>query len=216
MNDHPVIARIRLNPHSRAVQRDLRDATQMHRTVMRMVPDNLGDAPRQQTGLLYRVDETDTSSTLLVQAAQLDPDRLPADYGQADVKSLAPMFTALRPGLGIRYRIVLNPTKRERLSLEEKGKRGRIVPLSGPEADAWWLRRATSAGLHLHVLTPTNLAPVRPRDTDAPPLRHSLLRYDGTATVTDPEALTNAVLSGIGRGKPYGAGLLSLAPAASA
>src|SRR5690606_3048584 len=70
MNDHPALARIRLNPHSRDVQRDLRDATQMHRTVMRMVPDNLGDAPRQQTGLLYRLEETDTSSTLLVQAAQ--------------------------------------------------------------------------------------------------------------------------------------------------
>lgn len=44
-------------------------------------------------------------------------------------------------------------------------------------------------------------------------MRHSLVRYDGTATVTDPDALRAAVLAGIGRGKPYGAGLLSLAPA---
>ncbi len=47
-------------------------------------------------------------------------------------------------------------------------------------------------------------------------MRHSLIRYDGTATVTDPTALTQAVLTGIGRGKPYGAGLLSLAPATTA
>ncbi|WP_081241346.1 type I-E CRISPR-associated protein Cas6/Cse3/CasE [Streptomyces viridosporus] len=154
MNDHPVIARIRLNPHSRDVQRDLRDATQMHRTVMRMVPDNLGDAPRQQAGLLYRLEETDTSSTLL--------------------------------------------------------------PLSGADADQWWLRRATEAGLDLHVLTPTSMEPARPRGQDAPRMRHSLIRYDGTATVTDPHALQNAVLHGIGRGKPYGAGLLSLAPATTA
>lgn len=213
MNDHPVIARIRLNPHSRDVQRDLRDATQMHRTVMRMVPDNLGDAPRQQAGLLYRLDESDTSSTLLVQATHLDPARLPTGYGQADIKSLAPMFTALRKGLGLRYRIVLNPAKRERLPLQEKGKRGRIVPLSGADADQWWLRRATEAGLDLHVLTPTNMEPVRPRSKDTPRMRHSLLRYDGTATVTDPDALENALTHGIGRGKPYGAGLLSLAPA---
>ena len=216
MNDHPVIARIRLNPHSRDVQRDLRDATQMHRTVMRMVPDNLGDAPRQQAGLLYRLEETDTSSTLLVQAATLDPARLPTGYGQADVKSLAPMFTALRKGLGVRYRIVLNPAKRERLSLEEKGKRGRIVPLSGAEADQWWLRRAAEAGINLHVLTPTSMEPARPRGRDALRMRHSLLRYDGTATVTDPDALEDAVMNGIGRGKPYGAGLLSLAPATTA
>jgi CRISPR system Cascade subunit CasE len=44
-------------------------------------------------------------------------------------------------------------------------------------------------------------------------MRHSLLRYDGTATVIDPDALHDAVIHGIGRGKPYGAGLLSLAPA---
>lgn len=213
MNDHPVIARIRLNPHSRDVQRDLRDATQLHRTVMRMVPDGLGDAPRQRAGLLYRLDETDTSSTLLVQATVLDPARLPTGYGQAEVKSLAPMFTALRKGLGVRFRIVLNPVKRERLTLEEKGKRGRIVPLSGADADQWWLRRATEAGLDLHVLTPTTLEPVRPRGRDAPRMRHSLLRYDGTATVTDPDAVRAAVVHGIGRGKPYGAGLLSLAPA---
>ncbi|MFF3505426.1 type I-E CRISPR-associated protein Cas6/Cse3/CasE [Streptomyces sp. NPDC003247] len=213
MNGHPVIARIRLNPHSRDVQRDLRDATQMHRTVMRMVPDGLGDAPRQQAGLLYRLDETDTSSTLLVQAARLDPTLLPTGYGQADVKSLAPMFTALRKGLGVRYRIVVNPAKRERLSLQEKGKRGRIVPLSGADADQWWLRRAAEAGLDLNVLTSTSMEPVRPRGRDAPRMRHSLLRYDGTATVTDPDALRDAVTHGIGRSKPYGAGLLSLAPA---
>ncbi|MEU5512587.1 type I-E CRISPR-associated protein Cas6/Cse3/CasE [Streptomyces fungicidicus] len=215
MNGHPEIARIRLNPHSRDVQRDLRDATQMHRTVMRMVPDNLGDAPRHQAGLLYRLEETDTVTTLLVQGAQLDPTRLPTGYGQADVKSLAPMFTALRKDLGVHYRIVLNPAKRERLSLQEKNNRGRITPLSGTDADLWWLRRAAQSGLHIHILTPTNMEPARPRGKDASRMRHSLIRYDGTATVTDPTALTDALLNGIGRAKSYGAGLLSLAPAAA-
>ncbi|WP_435224324.1 type I-E CRISPR-associated protein Cas6/Cse3/CasE [Streptomyces sp. Tue6028] len=216
MNDHPVIARIRLNPHSRDVQRDLRDATQMHRTVMRTAPDGLGDSPRHQAGLLYRLEESDTSTTLLVQGSHLDPTRLPAGYGNAEVKSLAPMFSALRKGLAVRYRIVLNPAKRERLPLEEKNRRGKIIALSGAAADQWWLRRAADAGLQLHILTPTNLDPVRPRGTQASSMRHSLLRYDGTATVTDPDALTEAVLTGIGRAKPYGAGLLSLAPATAA
>ncbi|MFB9539716.1 MULTISPECIES: type I-E CRISPR-associated protein Cas6/Cse3/CasE [Streptomyces] len=34
--------------------------------------------------------------------------------------------------------------------------------------------------------------------------------------VTDPNALEGAVIHGIGRGKPYGAGLLSLAPTSTA
>ncbi|GAA2880743.1 type I-E CRISPR-associated protein Cas6/Cse3/CasE [Streptomyces mexicanus] len=214
--NHPVIARIRLNPHSRDVHRDLRDATQMHRTVMRMAPQNLGDSPRHQAGLLYRIEETDTSTALLVQALHLDPTLLPHGYGHAEVKSLAPMFTALRKDLAVRYRIVVNPTKTERLPLDEKGRRGKIIPLSGADADQWWLRRAADAGLQLHVLTPTNLAPARPRGKTATRMRHSLIRYDGTATVTDPKALSQALLTGIGRGKPYGAGLLSLAPATTA
>lgn len=41
------------------------------------------------------------------------------------------------------------------------------------------------------------------------------MRYDGTAIVTDPDALAEAVLVGIGRAKSYGAGLLSLARAAT-
>ncbi|MFB7778150.1 type I-E CRISPR-associated protein Cas6/Cse3/CasE [Streptomyces bauhiniae] len=213
MTDHPMIARIRLNPHSRDVQRDLRDATQMHRTVMRLAPDGLGESARHQAGLLYRVDETDTASTLLVQGYRLDPAQLRGDYGHAATKSLAPMFNALRKGLTVRYCIVVNPAKRELLPRACGSKRGKIIPLSGPDADHWWTRRATDAGLHLHVLTPTPLQPARPRGKDASPMRHSLLRYDGTATVTDPDNLAQALLTGIGRGKSYGAGLLSLAPA---
>ncbi|MET7903875.1 type I-E CRISPR-associated protein Cas6/Cse3/CasE [Streptomyces anthocyanicus] len=201
MSPTAVIARIRLNPYSRTVQRDLRDATQMHRTVMRLAPDNLGDSPRRTAGLLYRVDETTTTSTLLIQGNTLDPSRLPADYGHADLKDLTPMFTALRKGLPVSYRV------------EHKGQRGRIIPLSGPDADQWWMQRAADAGLQLHVLTHTNLDAARPRGADAASMRHSLIRYDGTATITDPDALTQALLAGIGRGKAYGAGLLSLAPA---
>ncbi|MHB9858131.1 type I-E CRISPR-associated protein Cas6/Cse3/CasE [Streptomyces sp. YIM S03343] len=213
MTEYPMIARIRLNPHSREVQRDLRDATQMHRTVMRMAPDGLGESSRQQAGLLYRVDENDTASVLLVQADRLDPASLPDGYGHADVKSLAAMFHALREGLAVRYRIVVNPAKRELLPRTVDRGRGRIIPLSGSDADQWWTRRAGDLGLRLHVLTPTQLQPVRPRGKDASPMRHSLIRYDGTATVTDPETLSRAIRTGIGRGKPYGAGLLSLAPA---
>src|SRR5690606_2198923 len=58
MSPGAALARIRLNPHSRAVQRDLRNATDMHRTLMRLVPDQLGSSPRQAAGLLYRLDVT--------------------------------------------------------------------------------------------------------------------------------------------------------------
>jgi CRISPR system Cascade subunit CasE len=205
------LARIRLSPLSRAVQRDLRDATDMHRTLMRLVPDALGEAPRRAAGLLYRVDEDEHGVSLLVQATgSFDPTRLPAGYGSVQVKDLAPMFAVLRKGLAISYRITVNPVKRQRV----RDKRGKIVPLSGSDADQWWTRRAHEAGLDLHTLLPSPLRSVAPLRTAQRAMRHSLIRYDGTATITDPDALTSAVLAGIGRAKSYGAGLLSLAPAA--
>ncbi|WP_411092756.1 type I-E CRISPR-associated protein Cas6/Cse3/CasE [Streptomyces sp. 049-1] len=213
MSPRAALARIRLNPHSRAVQRDLRNATDMHRTLMRLVPDGLGDSPRQAAGLLYRLDVTDTFNTLLVQAATLDPTRLPEDYGHTDVKDLTPVFNALQKGLAVRYRIVVNPVKIERLPLENKGQRGKRIALTGPDADQWWERRAHEAGLHLATALPTPVAAVHGRGDNAVAVRHHLLRYDGIATVTDPDALAEAVLVGIGRAKSYGAGLLSLARA---
>ncbi|MFD5029361.1 type I-E CRISPR-associated protein Cas6/Cse3/CasE [Streptomyces sp. NPDC058405] len=208
------LARIRLNPHSREVQRDLRYATEMHKTLMRMVPDDLGDTPRRDTGLLYRLDETEHTSILLVQAATpLTPDRLPAGYGTTDLKDLSPMFSALRKGLSVHYRITVNAAKRERLPLEDKGRRGRVIPLVGADADQWWTRRAEGSGLHLRSALATTSNPVVSGRSDVSPVKHSLIRYDGSATVTDPELLTTALLAGIGRGKSYGAGLLSLAPA---
>ncbi|MDF3292364.1 type I-E CRISPR-associated protein Cas6/Cse3/CasE [Streptomyces silvisoli] len=207
------LARIRLNPYSKDVQRDLRYATEMHKTLMRLVPDNVGDTPRQDTGLLYRLDDNEHESVLLVQAAiPLTPHRLPSGYGTVDVKSLAPMFAALRKDLTVRYRITVSPVKRERLPLEQKNQRGKVIPLTGAQADQWWTRRASEAGLHLHSSTATSLRPASSRRNDTHPIKHQLIRYDGTATITDPQALTAAVLDGIGRGKSYGAGLLSLAP----
>ncbi|MGW6973801.1 type I-E CRISPR-associated protein Cas6/Cse3/CasE [Streptomyces sp. NPDC054952] len=207
------LARIRLNPQNRAVARDLRDATQMHRTLMRLVPDDLGDSPRSRSGLLFRVESTPEATTVFLQAtADLDERALPPAYGHVQIKDLSPMFAALRPELPVRYRITLNPCRRERLPLTQKNQRGKIIPLTGADADQWWARRAENAGLRLTTLLPTPAAPARRHDNEAP-LRHSLIRYDGTATVTDPHALTNALLSGIGKGKPYGAGLLTLAPA---
>lgn len=213
------LTRIRLNRLHPAVRHDLADRQELHKTTMRLLHDPTGPTARATGGLLYRL-EPGVEAVLLVQTTHPPHlDGLPAGYGSADTHDLTGMFHALAPGLPVRYRITTAPTAATPASQAaphpRTGRRtGTKYPLTGPEATAWWQRKAAAAGLHLPgeptaTPMPFPLAHTRP----GPGPYHRLIQFDGTATVTDPHALEAAVREGIGRGKPYGAGLLSLAPA---
>ncbi|MER6094151.1 type I-E CRISPR-associated protein Cas6/Cse3/CasE [Streptomyces bluensis] len=215
------LTRIRLNLHSQHVRRDLAHTDSLHKTAMLLAPEDLGDHPRQKAGLLFRLDR-DTHPmppTLLIQTHQ-PPDltRLPASYGTIETRDLTPVLRALSPGRCVRYRITANASRRAWDKNQSDGSRhGKVVALHGDDALAWWQRRATAAGL---TPTTTDTTPVpftRSKhkslgEKNAGPW-HALTRFEGLATITDPGQLRHALLTGIGRGKPYGAGLLSLAPA---
>lgn len=148
---------------------------------------------------------------------------MPPGYGTSNTRDLAAMFTHLRPGRPVRYRIIASPTARignnppPRHPDPRPGhrpstlRRGDITPLHGPDAQAWWQRRASQAGLTLTLTTHQPRPYRRPRDAPPGP-HHHLVQFDGTAHITDPDALATALADGIGRGRAYGAGLLSLAP----
>ncbi|MEY9935650.1 CRISPR system Cascade subunit CasE [Catenulispora sp. GP43] len=212
------LTRITLNPRVPQARRDLQDVAQMHRTIMSLFPDALGDTARHAAGALFRTEDTDDGTTVLIQSQiQPDPTALPDGYGTAVTRSLDPLLDALRPGLPVRYRIIANAT-RKLGTHTQAGRPHQIVPLGGPEADQWWQRQAEQAGLQLRTTTATALTsatgvrkgnkPAKPQ-----PQRHARTQFDGTATITDAEALRQRLQDGIGRGKSYGCGMLTLAPA---
>ncbi|MER5852962.1 type I-E CRISPR-associated protein Cas6/Cse3/CasE [Streptomyces sp. NPDC002012] len=211
------LTRIVLNTSHRAVRADLTDANSLHKTLMRLAPDGLGPNPRATAGLLFRL-ENGTDPVLLVQTAD-HPDltALPDQYGTAQTRDLTPLFQALTPGLTVRYRITAAPTAARSDGTPTRhpitGKRrGKTTPLTGQDATAWWQRRATTAGLD----TTTCWATPRPfprKDRTQPGPYYALTQFEGLARITDTHLLTNALQTGIGKGKSYGAGLLSLAPA---
>lgn len=226
------LSRVRLDVRSAAVRRDLADLNAMHRTVMTSVPDGLGLAPRAQAGVLWRLDlpGTGRSPVLLVQSAT-SPDwsHLPSGYSidpTTDVRSLDPVLAALRIGARFRFRLRANPTRKVDTKSSPNGERrnGRRIPLRGDEAClAWLVRQAAGAGFGIGS-TPQDAARaviVRPqgdalgrRDAGtAPPVTVRSVLFEGVLTVHDPERLGHALAAGIGPGRAYGCGLLSLAPA---
>lgn len=208
----------RITPAERRpdVAADLADADRLHRRVMKLFPDNLGDHARARTAILFRVDEDHHGTSILVQS-QIEPDpaRLPDGYGQSVVRILDPLLDALRPGLPLRYRLTANATRKLGRNTIA-GKPLSIVPLNGPQAEEWWARKAKESGLELRVLTAVSLETAEGTKTGPQRgthfVRHARTRFDGTAVITDPQRLRSALETGIGRGKSYGCGLLSIAP----
>jgi CRISPR system Cascade subunit CasE len=212
------LSRITPAEHRPDVTADLAEATRLHRRIMTLFPPNLGDHARAQAGILFRTDEDTTGTSILVQSRiEPDPKHLPEGYGHAQIRTLDPLLDALRPGLPLRYRITANATRKLGRNTHD-GKPLTVIPLHGPDAEAWWARKATEAGLDLRIVTAVSLETAqgtRRPDTGSQTqfIRHARTRFDGTATITDPDHLRDALTNGIGRGKSYGCGLLTIAPA---
>lgn len=154
------------------------------------------------------------NGTLLL---RIQSDRAPdfthraCDYWRSAVVPESPPVTRYWPvpATGdIRYQIRANPT------VTCKGRR-RALNRIGDQV-AWWTGQARRAGLEL---APGTLAVDEPMalefasksgadETSSTRWVIPTQRYSGIATIVDPRAHRDAVVRGIGRGRPYGAGLL--------
>ncbi|MET9294183.1 type I-E CRISPR-associated protein Cas6/Cse3/CasE [Streptomyces sp. NPDC003077] len=211
MTGTPVhLARLLLEERSPDVHRDLQDATRLHRTVQSLFPDALGTAPRAALNTLYRLERERTGAVLLVQSTlPINHNALRGGYTrQIDHRDLRPLLDWIRADRLIRYRIDANPMK----SLFVRGRRGTRVPLSGQDALAWWDQQARKAGVANRLVQDLPQPDVRATRGTAPPIRLRAIRFEGVGAVTDSDALRTAVLTGIGRGRAFGLGLLSVAP----
>lgn len=216
------LTRLVLNPRHPAVRRDLREVTDLHRTLMSLLPDNLPTPDRPAARALHRTDTQGPHTMVLLQTdLPPDPDRLPAGYlaKPAETKDIAPALTALSRGLTIAYRALINPTRAalQPRAADGTSVRGRRTAVPTTDLPDWWQRKALIAGLQLNELSTTYSThpTIKARRTGRPPAIHAAVRIDGTATITDADALRAAVRSGIGHGKAHGLGMLSLAPARS-
>jgi CRISPR system Cascade subunit CasE len=207
------LTRVQLNLTNTAVRVELRNAVRMHQRVMSLMPGELGDSARRHAGLLYRIDEDHCGTNILIQSTR-EPNltAIPPTYGHTAVRDLTPLLEALEPGLPVRYRLVGNAVKRAGRTSATPGK---LVALDGEEIPRWWTTRAPGCGLHLETFDATPVGYISGHRPDTDPnnrVRHAITRYDGIATITDPQQLRRAVHEGVGRGKSHGCGLLSLAP----
>lgn len=237
------LSRLILNPRCRAVQNDLADCQAMHRTVMSLFGQVGGEGARAALGVLHRleIDNHGGRLRLLVQSAERpDFTHLPANYLAAttepnpECKPLDEAYRSLRAGRTLRFRLLANPTRKIDTKSSPEGKRnnGQRVPLRHEKDQlAWLARKAEASGFRLRQVAASppgegtaQVPAVRASPAGRlgqPPRRTSpgsritveAVLFEGLLEVTDAEALRAALAVGIGPGKAYGCGLLSVAPA---
>lgn len=219
------LSRLILNARNRAVQRDLARPYDLHRTLLSAFPAGRVDTERtadDAIGLLYRVDEDARTGSLhlLVQAQQTPQwERLPATGYLLSIPgnpATRDVQLQLKAGQQLAFRLRANPTRRLSAGSGNKGKR---VGIYEEEAQlAWLARKGDQHGFRLLQAQIRDDGKVRQgQAVHAPNGVHGLellsVQFDGFLEVMDPAALVHAVGSGIGSGKAFGFGLLSLARA---
>ncbi|MFD9904074.1 type I-E CRISPR-associated protein Cas6/Cse3/CasE [Streptomyces sp. NPDC059063] len=216
------LTRIVPDQRSREARCDLNStetAVVLHRRLMTLFPTQAGPDPRARFGVLFRTEDTPTGVHILLQSTtEPDLSQLPTGYGNGTTRPLDALLNALRPGLTVHYRCVASAVRKPGATTRRLYNLPAVVSLHGVDADEWWLRQADTAGLkpltHLSHPLDTARGTRSPRNSLQPQrICHARTRFDGTATITDPEPLRKKITEGIGRGKAYGCGLLSIAPA---
>lgn len=178
---------------------------------------------------------------LLVQSCAAAPDWsfLSEDYALGiECKAVHEQYARIADGMFLQFRLRANPTKRigksyeypdetRREAFNEKfrdEKNRRRVALRTDEEKIEWLKRkgAAEAGFRLANLrikeTVENVAAsaqskIKSRRREGePPMTFGAVTFEGVLEVEDADAFRKSLTSGVGSGKAYGFGLLSVAP----
>lgn len=222
------LTRLTLNLKSQSVRRDLADCWRMHRTIMAAFPLVEGDG-RLAHKVLHRVEPAKNGARrlhLLVQSeSQPDWKGLPAHYlaeGEApEVKSIGEQLASVTDGMVLNFRLRANPTRKVDTKSGPDGVRrnGRRKKVQGEEEQLnWLLRKASVAGFSLIDVRRNDEGGEFGSAGDASSARRNELffgsvLFEGTLRVTDSNLFLSALRDGVGSGKAFGFGLLSIAPA---
>lgn len=188
------------------VRRDLTDCCQMHRSVMAPFP---GDGEgRLGMGIQYRVEGE--SHVLIQSLVSPDPARCPAGYAIAGVKDVTGSFSAIKEDDVLRFALLANPSRRE----VHNGKRHALA--TRPQWLEWLREKGELFGFALEADDGILTAPRRIYGhKNGMTVTLGAVYYEGILQVTQRMLFRSALETGIGQGKSYGLGLLSVAKAFS-
>lgn len=229
------LTRFVLDPLNNAVQRDLADCHALHQRFMQAFPTARSDSPRAEFGLLYRIElggrQRSTPALLLQSETRGNWDVLPNGYLVDDlsdinpaVKEIGVRYDRIQNGDQFQFRLRANPTRRvlKPRKSDHDSMIGKRVQLFTDEERREWMKRKGEQGgfaVDLDALQIGKGDVFGPRQYGnrgsgdrRERLTFEAAVFDGMLQVTDAERFRATLRTGIGSGKAYGFGLLSIAP----
>jgi len=232
------LSRIILNPSSKAVMHDLGSPRELHKTISGCFPAIDGqdakptherETPRKAYNLLHRLDHKGECAVLYVQSS-IEPDwdkLMPGYASRKDAKPVHDLYSNISNGDRLQFRLAANPTKRAgkddvgKPRFHDEKRRRRIDIRTEADRIKWLARKGEHCGFRLAVAaSPDGAVMVEATTENASSFKHDKGRvtlgsaiFTGVLEVTDADAFRNALANGIGSGKAYGFGLMSVAPA---
>jgi CRISPR system Cascade subunit CasE len=200
--------KLELNTRNRNVRRDLADVGQLHRTIYGGFNDVMNDKTPER--ILFRLEpKFGNGPDVIIVQSWTKPvwnNLLVLNDGFQSYAKLSVKESA--------FTLTASATYRFRLKAEakKKGEIKNIINLVTEEEQMEWLRRkAQYYGFVINqALILDNRNPIEGKSRGNMLFFNAVL-YEGILTVDDVEKVTNAVKNGIGHGKGFGLGLLSLA-----
>ena len=193
------LSKLVLNSRNRLVQRDLSDIQKMHETIMRAF------TAIEPGRVLYRLEPREDGVQVIVQSRNVPVWSLvESDYF---LQEPAYKMVELKVGAGqkLRFRLRANPT------VKAGGKREGI--LQEEEQLSWLERKGSTNGFEIIDAHTHGQRMEYGKGRNGNELRLFCTTFDGILSVADPDKVIDAVKNGIGSGKGFGNGLLSLARA---
>lgn len=236
------LSRLTLDLQNRDARRWLADCHLLHTVIMGAFPGNGGETARVNFGVLFRVDEDTHHGTarVLVQSQARPHWAIESPGVTADGPLPMEKLTAgIAEGRRYRFRLRSNPTRRVharallgpdasrgRQRAEREESKGKRVEIRDEAARIEWLgRQGKRHGFRLVRATlaapgedvpatsadPAGVLEGKKKGMENPVTLGTAL-FEGELEVTDAGAFREALAGGIGPGKAFGCGLLSVAP----
>lgn len=210
------LSRISLDAKKRETMRALASPQLLHGAV----EQSFG---RERRRNLWRIDWLGETCYLLVLSTER-PDFMhvaeqfgyPASQRPFETKEYGPLLARLQLGQIWRFRLRANPVRSSSKEKDEASERGKVFAhVTQEQQRQWLLARAEACGFALEEnsfdIVHTQWMKFHKGRDGSREVKLRTATFEGVLTISDIERFKQTLLSGIGRAKAYGCGLLTIA-----